>query len=354
MIRRFVSIGVGCCCLASTAAAQDFQGLFDLTQFAASSSSATSGQEHPVAPKLIVLTSGKLVEGEISKSFSGYTVRSGLGSFLVPFQMVKLTADNRHEAYEKYLQLMPEETSANHTTLAKWCIRHQLIHDARTELKKAIFLDNENQEAIALLQQLDRIAEVRAAAAASSVPLREPLQVRSERSLEGLTRDEVREFSTAIQPILMNNCAQTGCHHARADNGFQLDFVRITGHGNRLASHRNLQSVIGQIDADQPRQSPLLIKAGDAHAGIGKTLSGSGPGAARSLRTLEQWTLAVSRSLQPESAVSRRSANPSRGDSSGESSKELTDEDFVREILDRNRTDAFDPARFNRPPGTTQ
>lgn len=347
-----MSIGIGCLCLTSTSAAQDLQNLLQLTQLSGTRPIVANQQEFADSPKLIVMTTGRIVEGEITQSGGGYTVKAGQGSFLVPFKMVKLTAENRHEAYEKYLQLMPEETSTNHTALARWCVEYQLINDARTELKKAIFLDRQNQEAISLLQQLDKLAEAQAVATASSISPKERLKYLPSKSLEGLSPKTIREFTAAIQPILMNNCAKTGCHHAQAKNDFKLNYVQLTGYGNRLSTERNLQAVLNQIGSGKPEQSPFLQKASDSHAGVGKTLSGSGVGASQMLRSLESWTASVALQLNTESTESGGNRSTSPGEARMAKSKETSEDALVREILEQNRADAFDPSRFNRPPAS--
>jgi hypothetical protein len=111
---------------------------------------------------------------------------------------------------------------------------------------------------------------------------------------------------------------------------------------------------LSQIDSDQPERSLFLKKASDSHAGVGKTLAGSGVGASRMLRSLELWTEAVAHQRNSESSEPIETHSASRGKSRFENSLKQSEDDFVREILEQNRTDAFDPARFNQPPSPPQ
>ena len=50
---------------------------------------------------------------------------------------------------------MPEETADNHVVLAKWCIENQLLKDASHELKQALYLEQNRNDAARLLAYVE-------------------------------------------------------------------------------------------------------------------------------------------------------------------------------------------------------
>lgn len=352
MRHQLLLIGVGLICTSVTIAAEE-------TSVPSSNSGQTASEKPNPHPRVIVTTLGRLVEGRISYSAGGYVVDVKGGSFLVPFQLVKFTADSRHDAYVRYRELIPEETAGNHVQLAKWCLNYSLIKDAEHELKQALFLDESRQDAAQLLAAIERKRQQGTLGEAGvTVSKREPA-IKQAVSLQGLSPDSVKEYSSAIQPILMNNCAKAGCHHSNAKNDFQLQYVRTTGFGNRIASSENLAEVIAQLNPQEPQQSPLLVKARTNHGEARNTLLFS-PHGKKILARLEQWARDASQELSPRSSLGQSSFAQSPGKQRSNRAgsgppKSITKdslpkdrEEFIQEILNQQRTDPFSPQQFNR------
>jgi len=345
-------IAAGLICVSVLAVADDITVLQDR------SGKTTSDKPDP-HPKLIVTKMGRILEGDISYSAGGYAVDVSGGSILVPFKLVKFTADSRHDAYLKYRKLMPQETSGNHVTLAKWCLKYGLKNDAIHELKQALFLDEANRDAEKLLAYLKN---QQAGQTASSVRKRSKQTgstIKNAVSLQGLTPEAVSEYNTRIQPILMNNCAKAGCHHRRAKNDFRLHYVRLTGYGNRIASSENLEQVLEQIDLEQPQKSPLLVKAQSNHGEAGNTLV-KAPRGREILDRIERWVSQASRELNPQSQETQKFATDDQSNANQTSSpnrngqRRITQdslpadrEQFIENIL-KKRRDPFSPQKFHR------
>lgn len=343
-------MGVGLICFSVTIAAEE------ITAPPQSSGQSVSEQRNP-HPRVIVTTLGRLVEGKISYSAGGYVVDVQGGSFLVPFQLVKFTADSRHDAYVRYRKLIPEETAGNHVQLAKWCLNYSLINDAIHELKQALFLDESRRDAAQLLAAIERKKQQGTLGQQAVVQTKREPTIKQAVSLQGLSPETIKEYSSAIQPILMNNCAKAGCHHSNAENEFQLQYVRTTGYGNRIASSENLAEVLAQLNLEEPRQSPFVVKARTNHGEARNTLLLS-PQGKQILARLEKWAQAASRELSPadrfgNSSVAKNSQNQQATDSP--SNRSITSESlpkdkekFIQEILNQQRNDPFSPRNFNR------
>lgn len=347
---RYTSIGVGLLCMTVAAIAQETS---------LSDPGNESAEKRDPHPKLLVSTFGKIVEGRISHSASGYIVDVEGGSFLIPFKMVKFTADSRHDAYLKYKKLMPEETADNHVVLAKWCIDNQLLSDASHELKQALYLEPSRNDAAQLFAYVERLKNgyqqlsTRSGESSSSnTPSAVPKQAVS---LNGLSPKTVSEYSSAIQPILVNNCAKAGCHHAEADNNLQLRYVRLTGYGNRLATASNLAEVLKQLDTKTPSESPLLVRARSNHGQARQTLVTS-PKGKEILDRLENWIETATGELNPSPDNTLPTApepaeslhQSPRGRTIDRESLPKDEREFVQQILSQQKLDPFDPAQFNR------
>ena len=64
--------------------------------------------------KLLVTTTGRVVEGQIIPHAGGYMVEMDHGSLFMPFAQVRLQASSRNDAYQKLRKSMPELSATNH------------------------------------------------------------------------------------------------------------------------------------------------------------------------------------------------------------------------------------------------
>lgn len=347
--RRIFGIGVGTLALLAVVA-------FGL---GGRSSRAQDAPEAP--PQVIVTTQGQIVEGLITPNSVGYTVHVAGGQIMIPANLVKLTAASRHDAYLKYLALMPEETAENHLFLARWCVEARLFRDARTEVRKALFLEPEHDEAKQFLATLEQIALAipePAPRVEMVVRDRDGFAQPEKTATAGLTPANMKEYVTSIQPIFMNNCAQAGCHHARAENEFRLQYVSLSGRTNRLASDNNLREILRHSEGVSLADNPLLAHARRKHGGMLRGID-QAPRGAEMLARLEAWLANVAPPSETFSATTaQREIIPVSGERQPDSSRQhrtippsalpVDERAFVREILNDAAPDRFDPAAFNR------
>lgn len=74
-----------------------------------------------------------------------------------------------------------------------------------------------------------------------------------------------RTFPVKMQPLLMNLCVNC---HGRPDHPSSFKLARIPeGYADPAASRRNLEQTMKFVTSDDPAQSPLLLKALQAHGG---------------------------------------------------------------------------------------
>jgi len=325
------------------------------------------GQKEP--PTLVVLRDGKVIEGSFRLAQGGYEVSMKGGRMFLPDSLVWFEARHRRHAYEILKQRLPCRTADEYAQLAKWCVTNRLYSCAQGELRAALEQEPDHAEARSLAKSIDAIlrtgsrpnpqAETSAAAEMPSIDDAE--------SLGELPRSVATDFSTRVQPLLVNRCGNASCHGTAAQNGFTLRVVRVGNPAFRRLSQENLAAVRGQIDAVAPGDSPLLVEPSrPGHGGLRKPLF-AGPAGEAQFKTLAVWVARAARSSpapepgatdEPEAfmltgATSTDSASPEVVPAVEEAEAEPADaidpaSDLLRKTLAGEGPDAFDPEEFNR------
>lgn len=289
----------------------------DAPVFAAADDAAVSAAlpPPPVPPtrqQLLVLTSGRVVQGEISPTAGGYLVEFPQGRMLVPFTQVRLQARDLRDAYRKLRDSMPERTANAHVELAGWCLAHQLPDDARAELLAALELEPDRGSIRTMLRRLERGGDDPPGEPAAA-PAAESVKHPDAQSLAGLSRESAQQFVLRIQPLLVNKCGRAGCHDASAGNDFRLTQVRVGSGGQRLFTERNLAATLKFLNLDSPDRSPLLTAPQGNHGPAGAAIF-SGSRGVDQWAALQHWVRQVAAertqpSPQPAHATSAQAAS---------------------------------------------
>ena len=253
--------------------------------------------------KLVLLKSGRMLNGQVSLNAGGYLIEQPNGRIQVPEEQVKFIVNDLREAYRKQRDSIVEPTPATHLSLANWCISYNLLDDAREELKRCLKSDPENEEARRLLARLvDTLRSDLPAKKVAPPPKKtmDGFQQRPVESLGLLSRETAMQFTNPIQPLLRNKCGNASCHGANSQNDFHILTARSGSRGARHTSERNLAEVMRFIDIDNIGQSKLLTVFKGAHGGRGSLLTGQA--ANEQYKTLRAWVKAVAEEKQAEAA----------------------------------------------------
>jgi hypothetical protein len=278
------------------------------------------------------------------------------GSMLVPFGHVRLEATDRRDAYRKLRKTLPERTATRHIELARWCLGQNLIDEARVELRDALVLEPNRNEARSMLRRLEQSLHGEKAVhlKPSRVPLKTPdgFEPAEVESLAGLSRESAQQFVSKIQPILMNKCATAGCHGPAARNKFRLTRVRVGRGSHRVFSERNLAVVLRYVDVEHPQRSPLLVTPEGSHGGQSRAIFHGSRGADQ-MTALAGWVRQVAGERAAQSGTRNDAHSPDDRlptsdlrTTSGQTPSEKGD--LLERILHEERKDAFDPEAFNR------
>lgn len=325
------------------------------------------------SPRMLLLHSGRTVEGKILKAGDNYIVKRESGEMLVPKTMVKLECADIHDAYEQLRKELPHPPDVErHLDLARWCMNAQIFEEARDEARVALAASPGRDDIRAMVANLNEIIDPKppgpaAPPGAKSQALKtSPFSEEDLETLHGLSRSSAQHYVRRIQPILMNNCMLTGCHGTSSQSELKLMRVHGGRDGNRLVSEQNLVSVLRFVKMDSPKQSPLLLVPEKGHGRRGGAVfaGGRGPEQAREIR---DWVLTVSKEFnkkqhRKETVVDLDSKTPRRGESNVAESRtasrdkvaadptaKIDPKGVVREMLDLpSNADPFSPDAFNQ------
>jgi hypothetical protein len=332
------------------------------------------------AEGILVMRTGAVVSGKIIRSGDQYEVQSPAGTMAVPESLVKLHAPNLGEAYARLRASAEAQNGANgRITLAQWCLTNHLEKEACQELREALALEPDREDAKRLLRNAEEAAEarekpVKTAPVVDNVRASRQADGSSEDagSLGGLSREQALQFARRIQPLLVNNCTAAGCHGRDSQTGFRLSKVSPGKDVSRHAAERNLAEILEQIDVKKPRSSPLLTAPRGKHGRRGRPIFAGARGDEQ-LAELARWVTAVAaeeaqreQRIHPGAAaknsVERVASRNDGGLPKGKSSAATRDPFATApgsgtganarrpepSPLTRDQVDPFDPANFNR------
>jgi hypothetical protein len=135
---------------------------------------------------------------------------------------------------------------------------------AMTHAKIALELRPEHvgaKQIVTLLERTMRDPAGKPAMVSAPTPVSVPAKSADTPFFVDVTAETAIAFTTKVQPILMNTCAN--CHANGSGGKFILE--RVSEGGQKVATQRNLAAVLNFIDMDRPTISPLLTKAVSPH-----------------------------------------------------------------------------------------
>ena len=313
---------------------------------------------------ILMLSTGRLVQGRVLRSGEEFVVRGRHGEMFVPSRMVRFQAKNLRDLYYKLRAAVPQENSGEHrVALAKWCMTQQLLPEAQGELKDLLAVDPGHTPARDLLRKVDELLDPKQPEPEKPAPKEiisrtaRQAGVTSENleSLAGLSHEAGLQFVRRIQPILMNNCTTTGCHGPDIKTGLHFDRVSQGQDIHRGIAERNLSALLKYVDLQSPRDSRLLGVANTQHGRRGRHPF-SGPRGTEQYQEFRQWVLSLDKSDTGKSDLAKKS--PSRDNSllAGKNSPKIIDPKRFDDPFKNSPTsnsppipvqDPFDPALFN-------
>jgi hypothetical protein len=220
--------------------------------------------------QFILLRNGEVFSGELSEKGEFYVVVNSGSEVNVVRRDVDVVCQSLDDVYRlKQSRLAPGQID-DRLNLADWCLRQNLFGYAAHELSAALQLDPNNRKA----QYVDRRLQL--AMAAATAPSAETKPGAASRRLPAtpeeldrlvrcLPSGTVENFTSIVQPMLVNSCATAGCHGPSSQSKYTL--IRTAGGSTPAVrvTQRNLHSTIQWIDNNHPAESKLLAAAREPH-----------------------------------------------------------------------------------------
>jgi len=218
-----------------------------------------TGDELSLGPRegVLLLHNGELLAGTIIAAGDRYDVHLENGEISVKRSDVALVCRDAAECYRHKRAGIEAGRVQDHLELAEWCIKNGLTESAEKELAAARAADAAHPR-IRLVESRLALAKEPPKSEPAAAPKKPAAQVALDRMARNLPGGTMEAFTDTIQPMLLNYCAGSGCHSARAAGGFKLERIHPKRSG-RFTTQRNLQRVLLQVDHENPPQSKLLL-----------------------------------------------------------------------------------------------
>ncbi len=290
-------------------------------------------QAAPPTESCVLLRNGNVLVGAVTKI--GGTVcitRSDQSKINLPSDQVETVGRSLSELYDYRRKNRFDGDLKRVQADVRWGLRHGLVREAAQDALEARSLEPSNPQTIQLLRQIAAVLKQQSEPAQPAVSgdgqapaLRtvshetvvtddhSDIEPETAAELSGLPEQLVYEFTSRIQPILMNRC--TSCH-ARDDRNareFQIHTALTSKWAPKDVARDNLQAVMKYVDLNAPANSLIRLRASDGHGGRRHSFGSQGSAMMSSLdrwlaqlpsaHSASQWEAAMEQNAGAESLV---------------------------------------------------
>ena len=217
---------------------------------------------------VLLLRNGSVLRGVIVQQGDQYIVSFGeTGHARVPASNVERVCDDLEQVY-RYRLAGIDGSLPSRIELARWCLQRNLLARAADQVLAAE-AEHGNSPPVEALHQRLLLAARATRPARSQASATKPLMAapRGAELLEQLGTEQIERFTLNVQPLLLNRCANSGCHSPRAGTSLVLLRAASSHSLTRRLTEQNLGSTLLQLNREQPLESPLLRQARSAHGG---------------------------------------------------------------------------------------
>ncbi len=156
--------------------------------------------------------------------------------------------------------------ATDYLNLVEWCLRHSLPHEAEAALAEATVVEPNHPKLGVLRRRLELALAQPATSTVSETRSVEQTSLEElDRAVRSLPPRSMEQFTTTIQPLLLNHCATAGCHGPQSSSDFHLLRLPANRTASRRSTQRNLVAALAMIDRDDPSASPLLTAPSGPH-----------------------------------------------------------------------------------------
>lgn len=245
------------------------------------------GGAPPMSPQpqkgtILLLDNEQTLEGDIERVGDQYRIRRAVGETWIPSARVLALCASKDELLAFLRQRSNLYDADERLRLATWCRHQGMPEHAMLEATAADRLRPNHAPTQRLIQLLTAMRTVRNEQGKSANDSQGATSV-------DLDAELLAQFTTRVQPILMNACA--GCHATGRGGAFKLTRMYESSLVQRRTTVSNAAAVLSQINLEQPGNSPLLSKALGIHGEM--TAAPFQNRQAPAYRALEEWVRAT-------------------------------------------------------------
>ncbi len=262
----------------------------------------------------ILLKNGEVIRGDLKRKQQKYRIDLVEGGRIVMAKSELWTvARSLEQLYEFRARQVDRRGATAQFELAEWCLCQRLYRHALQHVEYAKQNGYDTDRVAGLRRRIEvatapptpprPVVQVQPVSASSGENARTGKGAQGRRTVDAAARsmlstEALHEFTTRIQPLLINRCGNASCHGRATTTEFRLEPLSRHAFKFSYVAQRNAIAVQAYIHFASPRHSPLRQKAGQPHGGqLAAALN-------RSQReTLDRWLgMATGREVHDSSA----------------------------------------------------
>ncbi len=226
-------------------------------------------------PYAILLDNGEVLWGTATRSGDLVEVRTDRGSVLrLSYKRIAHVGRSLADLHAVQLKQLPVNQSRPAMKLAEWCLQHELTSEAAELLIRASRLPHDADRLETLQMRLQQViirkrfpqnglvqrpsADSTQQEASSKAVVTSPVRLSSE---------AMEEFTSKIQPLVLNRCGNGGCHGRASECDLQLRQPLNRSFITKEVTQLNAAALASFIDYAAPANSDLLQRSATAHGG---------------------------------------------------------------------------------------
>lgn len=260
----------------------------------------------------VVLTDGgQLYEGRIDRLGEFVRVMSGGRTTVLKSVNVVFTGETKDDAYGYLKSKKKADNASDAAGLADWCRKYGLMKEAVAEVKTALRLAPDDRGiaklAIEIEDDAKRPRPVLRVVGSPTPPVKpvtaKPIPAAPLPTMPGEMKTAMppaleQSFVKAVQPLLMNACANC---HADANRAVNFRLARVP-EGITVSPHsaENALATWRMVNAAQPTASPLITYALAPHGGRSTAPLQKGT---QAIQNLELWATAAAKMMPAQAPV---------------------------------------------------
>ena len=219
-------------------------------------------------PGILALQNGQVISGKILRDGDRYVVTLGESATLrIPVAAVEFHGNSIRQVYQYKEAAVLASDIGGQLRLTQWCIRHGLLIEAEALLER-------NAEHRRLPQWSDLRRRLMLAkrpnlkstpVATKPGPSQTPPDI--EQVIKSISASSLQEFTSFVQPLLLNRCSTTTCHGALSKTPLKIIKPPRGRAIPTRYTQRNLFNTWQTLDSGNPDKSPLINITTAPHGG---------------------------------------------------------------------------------------